>query len=378
MAHAYTPGLKVTSAALIKKERRLPLKGEVLVSEGDRVQAEQVVARTQLPGSVEIVKLAQRLAVNPDEVAGLMVKKVGEYVEKDEVIARSAGFFGLFRSEVRSPVAGMIENVSEITGQAVLRAPPVAVEITAYIDGIVSRVFPGEGLEITTRGALIQGIFGVGGENFGDLRVAVDSPDEILDASAIQSDFEGAVVVGGSLITLSAIRKAEEIRVRALVAGGINDQDLKEYIGYSIGVAITGTEEIPLTIIVTEGFGRLAMARRTFALLCSLVGRKASVNGATQIRAGVLRPEIIIPEPDFPLTARLEEDLEDFQGQLLPGTLVRIIRPPYFGKLARVVELPVHLQKISSESKVRVVKVVLEENGTQITIPRANVEIFEE
>ena len=34
MAHAYTPGLRVTRHAVIQKERRLPLKGEVVVERG--------------------------------------------------------------------------------------------------------------------------------------------------------------------------------------------------------------------------------------------------------------------------------------------------------------------------------------------------------
>ncbi len=46
---------------------------------------------------------------------------------------------------------------------------------------------------------------------------------------------------------------------------------------------------------MTEGFGRMTMAKRTFELLRGSGGRKASVNGATQIRAGVMRPEIVIP-----------------------------------------------------------------------------------
>jgi hypothetical protein len=40
MAHAYTPGLRVAESAVLRRERRLPLKGEVLV------QAEQSVRAT--------------------------------------------------------------------------------------------------------------------------------------------------------------------------------------------------------------------------------------------------------------------------------------------------------------------------------------------
>ena len=36
MAHSYTPGLKVLKKTLFSKERILPLKGEVLVQQGDK------------------------------------------------------------------------------------------------------------------------------------------------------------------------------------------------------------------------------------------------------------------------------------------------------------------------------------------------------
>lgn len=49
MAHAYTPGLKVSSRTIFRKERRLPLKGEVLVKVGDTIEAEDVIARTDFP-----------------------------------------------------------------------------------------------------------------------------------------------------------------------------------------------------------------------------------------------------------------------------------------------------------------------------------------
>ena len=98
---------------------------------------------------------------------------------------------------------------------------------------------------------------------------------------------KGAIVVGGGRMDGEAIRKAVSVGVSALVSGGIDDQDLKETLGYDLGVAVTGSEKIGLTLIVTEGFGDIAMAERTFRLLASRAGAPAAVNGATQIRAGV-------------------------------------------------------------------------------------------
>ena len=49
MAQAYSAGLTVTDNIVLRKERILPLKGEVRVKEGDRVKADDIVAHTSLP-----------------------------------------------------------------------------------------------------------------------------------------------------------------------------------------------------------------------------------------------------------------------------------------------------------------------------------------
>ena len=138
MAHAYTPGLKVTEGMTIEKERRLPLEGEVLVEAGATVKAEDVVAKADLPGNVQLLNVANLLSVPPNEVAEYMLKPVGKAVSKDEIIATTKGLFGLFKSQARSPIDGTIEAVSDVTGQVILRESPVPVEVKAYTDGTVT------------------------------------------------------------------------------------------------------------------------------------------------------------------------------------------------------------------------------------------------
>ena len=375
MAHAYTPGLRVTELAALLKERILPLKGEVLVQAGETVRADQVVARTELPGNVHSVNVANLLSVLPDEVPEKMVKGAGDPVAKDEIIAKSSSLFGLFKSNVKSPIAGSVESVSEITGQVLLREPPIPVEVDAYVDGTIIEVRPGEGVVVETHGSLIQGIFGIGGEAFGMVQVVASSPSEDLDASSITAEHEGKILIGGALVTSAALEKAVSCGVRGVVAGGIDDATIKEFLGYDIGVAITGTEEKGVTVVVTEGFGRIPMAHGTFELLQSRQGMQASINGATQIRAGVIRPEVVVPlegkkAEGGPASAVVA-------GGLAPGTRVRVIREPHFGELGIVEELPAPLEKLPSETLVRVLTVKLEDSGVRHTLPRANVEIIE-
>jgi len=57
-AHAYTPGLRISELYRFRKTRRLPLPGEVLVNKGDKVNYHDIVARTNLPGDIQIISAA--------------------------------------------------------------------------------------------------------------------------------------------------------------------------------------------------------------------------------------------------------------------------------------------------------------------------------
>ncbi len=373
MAHAYTPGLKVSRTELVRKTRRLPLKGEVLVEVGEIVGPGQVVARTEIPGDPVSINIANLLSVEPADIVDDLLVSEGDDVEEDQVIGRTAGWFGLFRRDLKSPLTGTLEMVSPVSGQAVFRKKPVPLEVYGYVHGKVAEVIPEEGVVIEAVGAFIQGIFGVGGERLGRIRVLASSPDARISPTDIGEDCRDCIIVAGALATSDMLIRAAEVGAVAVVAGGVIDEDLVDYLGYDIGVAITGHEDIPVTMLVTEGFGPMAIAGKTFDLLVDLEGSTASVNGATQIRAGVMRPEIIVP--DVQLGAD-DVAIADSAGGLDVGTPVRIIREPHFGALAEVTELPPALQEVESEARVRVLKARLED-GTEVTVPRANVEIIE-
>ncbi len=331
MGTAYTPGLKVSPFTAIRKVRRLPRKGEVLVQVGDRVRPDTVVARALLPGNMSIVKVAGLLGV---------------------------------------------ETFSSVTGNMGIREPSIPLNVDAYVEGVVVEVMPEDGCVVEAQGAFVQGIFGVGGERQGIVQMAADSPETTLTAERVLPEHAGRILVGGALVTGDALRKASELGVAAVVAGGIVDTDVEAYVGHSIGVAITGQEDVTTTLVITEGFGQITMAQRTFDLLCQHNGRVASVNGATQIRAGVIRPEVIIPLETPKPVAQASADGSDESHALDLGTPIRIIREPYFGQLANVTALPPELTPIPSGARVRVLEAELRD-GRRVVVPRANVEIIE-
>jgi hypothetical protein len=370
---AYTPGLQIKAKTRYRIVRTLPIPGDVLVQVGQTVTAEQVVAQTYQAGDLFPLNLASLLGCSPGNLPAAMQFKVGDEVHQGDLLAVSKGIFGYFRKQFHSPYTGTLESVSNVTGQVILRGPQVPVQVNAFVAGEVTEEIPGAGVAIETTAAFLQGIFGVGGEQHGPLHVVTPDVATDLTPDLLHPGLKGAIIVAGRRVHGEAVHRARELGIRGVIAGGIDDHDLKEVLGYDLGVAITGSEEIGLTIIITEGFGEINMAERTFSLLKSLEGSLASINGTTQIRAGVLRPEIVVPLPSAP------SDVEEAASRVVGGTLaigtqVRIIRDPWFGELGVVSALPVEPYELDSGSRARVLEVACQ-SGQRVIVPRANVEI---
>jgi hypothetical protein len=374
MPHSYTPGLTVTEHTTVRRRRMLSLPGSVVVATGETVRANQAVARAELPGKVYPLNLANLLGVAPDEIHEYLIKKAGDPVRKDEVLAQNKPLIKWLKTEVLSPITGVVESVSTVTGQVLLREPPRVLELLGYVDGHIVEVVPQQGVVVETDCSLVQGIFGIGGETRGEIMIAVMSPDEALTPRHLTTDMKGKVIVGGSFASSDALARAKEVGVAGLVIGGIHDKDLRALLGYDLGVAITGTEQVGFILILTEGFGSIPMAEKTFALLLAHAGQQASISGATQIRAGVIRPEIIIPK-DGAAGAHSAVTVPQREGIRI-GDQVRIIRDPLFGKIGEVASLPADLQKIPTESDVRVMEVRFPD-GSKAVIPRTNIELIE-
>ncbi len=370
MSKSYTPGLKVLKQINIIKERLLPLKGKVHVEVGDEVKSNTIVASTEIPGNVQMINLVNKLNIDPKEIYHYMSVSLNDQVEKNQVIATNKGLFGLFKTEIKSPINGIIINISDVTGQVVISEKPLPVEVDAYIPGVVSKVYKEEGVVVSSQGTFIQGIIGIGGEKKGIVKMLVNEPNQSLDLSKINESCKNSIIVCGKHVTLEIYEKAKKYGVKGIICGGIDYDVISKILGYSMGVAITGTEKTT-TLIVTEGFGSINMASKTFNLLKDNENNDASINGATQIRAGVLRPEIFIKSGISQSSKEFKED----DLIISKGSIVRVIREPHFGKIGKISNLPFELQIMKSETKVRVAEVEFTDNSKEI-IPRANLEVI--
>jgi hypothetical protein len=195
-----------------------------------------------------------------------------------------------------SPVDGIIEQISTITGRVYIRGNPLEVEVSAYTPGIVKEIIPNEGAVVETSGIILEGAFGIGGEVYGNIEICTDTRTSI-SLDVILPEHKGKIITGGSIVSLEALREAVKVGAKGIIVGGVDQKDLTYFLGYEIGVPVTGNEQTGLTLIITGGFGVNPMEESLYETLKEHSGKLACINGATQIRSRSIRPEIILPSP---------------------------------------------------------------------------------
>lgn len=342
---------KVIPLTNVRRQRILPVPGRILVQSGQRVEPTQAVAQAELPGDFHILPLARMLGVSPSRVERYLRVGPKDALEEGQVIARRLG------RSVTSPANGTV--AASGSGRLLIKTGPVLFELYAYIPGMVSNVLADYGVVVETTAALIQGMWGCGGESFGVLKCLVEGPDAPLQARAIDPSCHGTILVGGSELNSAALEAARELQVRGIVTGSLPSE------------LFTQLERSPFPIVVTEGIGSVPMAEPIFRLLKTNEGREAAISGKVQLQWDVIRPEVIIPLPaDTSVSAQIEPG-----SPLTVGTRVRAVRAPYAGETGQVVELPAQARSIATGARARGAKVDLGREAP-VFIPLANLEIL--
>ncbi|MBI4249058.1 MAG: hypothetical protein HY611_06100 [Elusimicrobia bacterium] len=244
-----------------------------------------------------------------------------------------------------------------------IREAPQVLRLSAHVGGVVTEVIEGWGAVVETFGARIQGAYGVGGETHGPLHIT----------DALTPEDRGKILVVDAPAGAALLQRAAAAGVAGLILGGLPDADLAAFLGEELDPSVSGAQTSAMTIVLTEGFGRLAIAGPTLRLLKNFEGAEASLSGHTHIRAGTVRPEIILARTPSRLPAAAAAAPEPAPPV---GRRIRILRGPEAWKIARVAAAPKAPQTIDTESPVRVFDALLED-GRICRVPRANVEFLE-
>jgi hypothetical protein len=353
------PTSHITLLATLRRERMLPIPGEVLIQAGQHVEAADVVAQVYLPEAHRLLDVARLLGVPKEKAADLMTKQEGELVAKGEAIAQRKTLFGA--KSVPSPVEGRLVLYEE--GRALLTALS-KFELRAGFPGTVVNTFGGHGVVVETTGALLEGVWGNGRDDFSALRMVSASADAPLQGDDLDLSLRGAVIAAGRLADSGPLKTLNDVGVRGLIVGSAPTEMLP------------ALQKLAFPVLLTDGFGAEGLSDAAFKLLNGNSGREVWVNARARDRFADARPEAIIPLPSPDLAPPPPTEGE----ALAEGKRVRVVRGAETGRVGTVIGLSDRLVALPNGIRTRVAAVSLDEvRGARptVTVPFANLEILE-
>ncbi len=314
---------RIVPLTSLRRERRLGTTGEVVVAVGSQVDSLDVVARSSGTGRLHPVPLGRYLQSPEAALDKYLRKHPGDTIEPRDVIASKPGWFGTMQRVYRAPGAGRIRARQGTWLTLELTEAPV--DLKALYRGIVVNVFPDAGVTIEAVGALVQGIWGQGGEGSGVLKKIVDTPGDLVTEDKIDAGVAGAILVGGAGITEPALRRAAQEQAAGLVLGGLKPH-LRDLV-----------TALRFPTLVTDGFGEPAMAAPIFELLATHHGEQTCVNASSKA-FGEQRPEVFIPAVPAEREPVDVQPLASLSAQT--GARVRLLAPPQEGAVGTIVDIP--------------------------------------
>lgn len=353
MADILAPVSHVTSMGLIRRERKLPGPGTVVARLNEKVLANDIIAEGELAPSHVFLDLVRGLGVPEKDVARYLLHQAGDRLEAGELIAGPAG---VGRRTVRAPAAGRVVTFQRGRLLYEVRGKPIG--LRAGFPGMIIGTDGTRSVTLETTGALVQGIWGNGRQEFAMLRT-VGAAGERIRSDQLDINLRGALLIGGILDQASTLQQMTQLTVRGLVVGSTTS-DL-----------VTQLMRMPFPVVLTEGFGEIPMNNAAYALLTTSAGREAAIDGRMGDNFSQQRPELIIPLP-----AGRKSDLPEEVVALAAGTRVRVVRPPHAGAVGAIRELPAKAVDYPSGLLARSALVELEGIGTR-SIPLANLDVLQ-
>ncbi|MBP1464595.1 hypothetical protein EYB53_002620 [Candidatus Chloroploca sp. M-50] len=369
----------IVSSVMARIERRLPYPGQILVRQGSRVEPEDTIARTLKPLPPYNVNLARVLRIAPDQLERALLVQPNSKVEVGQILARAPGIFG---HTYQSPVNGVVMGVDAQTGYLTLAPDPIEQAMHAAVRGVVMEVRPYEGVVIETLAAQIYGAFGCGEERSGVLRLMALEPSDIVRPDQIDARSAYAVLICGATMSAAALQRAVEAQVRGIIVGSLEEAALREFLGWSGHAgwrfdahswqwpAPRMAHDLPLTLVVTEGFGVRPMNQEIFEQLSLHDGQEALIDGHTILRRPLRRPRVVIP-----LGRANSAQLEPPSPHLRPGVKVRLLDAQHLGQTAVIRSLPAAPRRVASGMRLPAVEVIAADQ-TSFWLPQSCVEVL--
>lgn len=337
----------------ITRIRTLPYPGKVIVTTGQLISTNDIIASIELPEKHLEINVATGLGVDPNRAASLIQVKPGDPVRKGDVLANRSG---LLSKTVFSPGDGRVLDCSNARILIAVGSRPLTVQ--AGFSGQVKEVLPDLGAVLTTEGAILQGAWGNGRMAEGLLICLAGNRGELLAPDRMDISLRGSVVFGGPCLQAETLQRAAEIPLRGLVISGMAPE------------LFPLADQMPFPVMVLIGPGAVPFDDFSLRIVQDLNKRVVCVNASAWGQRPGQRPEVIIPRHNEGPVSELP-DTVDYQ----PGQLVRFLQSPYPWETARIKSLHPEAWAFASGITTPAALCVLE-NGKETVQALMNLEVI--
>ncbi len=347
------PNTYISPMMIIRREWKMPVPGTVAVRVNERLTVDEMAAEAELPERHVFLDVARGLNVPESLVGRYLTCEVGDRLSEGDRIAEAKG---LFSRAVRAPGNGRVIAIAE--GRVLFEILAPSYELRSRFPCVVGGTDGVQAITVETAGALIQGVWGNGKQDFGPLRPIGKDPGIKMTIDMLDIDLRGSVLVAGFCDSEAPFHQATELSVRGVILGGLASS------------MIPFARRLQYPIIVLEGFGNVPINAAAYQLLSANSGKEASLDATPSRAYEIHRPEIIIPLP-----ADRQYDFSDDVIPLTPGVRVRVLRQPHMGAVGVVREVLTRAVSYPSGNTARSARLDLEGTGS-IIVPLDNLEVL--
>jgi hypothetical protein len=338
----------------LRRARLLPVNGRVLVRASQDVTPTDIVAEGDLNPRHLLVPIGHLIKnARRGQARKMIERKVGERIQESDVLVSTGG---LFKQVVRAPASGVILQIT--ANHILIEAPGQPFQLLAGMSGRIAEIIPDRGAILEASGTLIQGVWGNGLVGAGMLLIKIKSPDDELTSSMLNMNMRGEVTFGGYVREEKVLKYAAEVSMGGLILGSMHAS------------LIPLAKRLKLPVILLEGFGHIPVNSAAFKILTTNEKRDVAINAIDWKPLSGDRPEIII---SLPAKGEIGPETDVFR----PGHTVRIVTPPYAGRIGKLVGILSEQVRLPSGLRARAAIVTLENGEGDVTIPLANMDVIE-
>lgn len=339
----------------IKRERVLPVAGDVLVRRLQKVSPNDVIVVAPMAPEFLLIDIAQGLRVPPNKADELLQRRAGEELVKGDVIA---GPVGVFKRVIRAPQAGKVKIAGE--GKVLFEVEAPAYELQAGMEGTVTNIIPERGAIIETRGALVQGIWGNGKITYGIIQPVSNDLLQELVPEQLNIGFRGTIISAGFCRNPNVLEAAGNIPIRGMILGSMS----------SALIPLAKSADFPIMLV--DGFGNKPMNRVAESILIANKDKNVALNAQVYDPFQGNYPEVIISQ-----ITKSDPDLPPITEPLKAGKKVIIVNGLLSSRIGKIEEILPQKRILPSGISTRVASVVL--SGDEVVeIPLTNLEIITE